>query len=153
MKSLNKVRQWQHQNSFNCKHVWKTVSMSLSLPPNFDSTTKPIQANSLISIHLEGIFFLSRFSFTDTVNLWDYLYSPVPLPPANKHPDISLQLCMWDNYLTLLIILHVTTRQLLHEIYLLWEFSFNWLMMECYLMTEVNFSLLDDLILDFITVI
>ena len=46
-------------------------------------------------------FFLSGFSFTDTDDSQDsrgregaIFYSTLPLPPAHKHSDIYLQLCM-----------------------------------------------------------
>ena len=47
------------------------------------------------------VFFLSGFSYTDTDDSQDsrgregtILYSTLPLPPAHKHSDIYLQLCM-----------------------------------------------------------
>ena len=43
--------------------------------------------------------------------------STLPLPPARKHSDIYLQLCMWDDYHIFLIALLVFTRLLLDEIY------------------------------------
>ena len=50
-------------------------------------------------------FFLPGFSFTDTDISHDsggrqgtIFYSTLPLPPAHKHSDIYLQLCMWDDY-------------------------------------------------------
>ena len=52
-----------------------------------------------------SIFFLSEFSFTDTDDSQDTgkerrpsFCSTLPLPPDDKHSDIYLQLCMWDNY-------------------------------------------------------
>ena len=50
-------------------------------------------------------FFLSGFSFADTVDSQDsrgmegiIFYSTLPLSPAHEHADIYLQLCMWDDY-------------------------------------------------------
>ena len=34
----------------------------------------------------------------------DHLYSFLPLPPAQEHSDISLQLCMWKDYYVFLYI-------------------------------------------------
>ena len=52
--------------------------------------------------------FLSGFSFTDTDDSQDsrwregtIFYSTLPLPPADEHSDIYLQLCMWDDCLYL----------------------------------------------------
>ena len=81
-------------------------------------------------------FFLSGFSFTGTDDSQDsrgregtIFYSTLPLPPAHKHSDIYLQLCMWDDYHMFLIALLVFTRLLLNEIYRLIKLPFDWLMM------------------------
>ena len=39
-------------------------------------------------------------------------FSSLPLPPAQKHSEIYLQLCMWDDYDVFLISSLVTTRPL-----------------------------------------
>ena len=80
-------------------------------------------------------FSLSRFSFTDT-NDWqdsrgeweDHFYSSLALSPAHEHPDIYLQVCMWDDYHALLIASFVITRLLFVEIYHFGELPFDWLM-------------------------
>ena len=66
--------------------------------------------------------FLSRFSSTHTDDSQDRIgrertifYFTLPLPPAHKHSDIYLQLCMWDGYHIFLIATLVFTRLLLDE--------------------------------------
>ena len=54
-------------------------------------------------------------------------YSALPLPPADEHWDIYLQLCMWDDYHIFLIALLVFTKLLLDEIYQLIELPLEWL--------------------------
>ena len=56
-------------------------------------------------------------------------FSTLLLPPAHKHPDIHLQLCMSDDYHIFSMALLVFTRLLLDEIYHLIKLHFNWLMM------------------------
>ena len=84
----------------------------------------------------ERLFFLSKFSFTDTDNSQDsrgregtIFFSTEPLPPAHKHSDIYLQLYTWDDYRIFLIAPLVFARLLLNEIYYLIELLFEWLMM------------------------
>ena len=57
--------------------------------------------------------------------------SSLPLPPAQKHSDISLEIYMWDDYHVFLIALCVTSRLVLDEIQCLIELLFDWLMMQC----------------------
>ena len=71
-------------------------------------------------------------------------YSTLPLPPAHKHSDIYLQLCMWDDYHIFLIATLVFTRLLLDEIYHLIELPFEWLIDDAMFV-----CLLDELILGF----
>ena len=67
-----------------------------------------------------NLFLLSGFSFTDTDNSNDrrgregtIFYSTIALPPAHKHSDIYLKLCMWDDYHIFLItpLVLTATRQ------------------------------------------
>ena len=97
------------------------------------------------------VYFLSGFSFTDTDDSQDskgregtIFYSTLTLPPAHKHWDIYLQLCMWDDYHVFLIATLVFTRLLLDEIYHLIELPFDWLIDDAMFV-----CLLDELILDF----
>ena len=96
-------------------------------------------------------FFLSGFYFTDIDDSQDtrgkkgsIFYSNLPLPPAHKHSDIYLQLCMWDDYHVFVIATLVFTRLLLNEIYHLIELPFDWL-----IDNAMFVCLLDDLILVF----
>ena len=83
--------------------------------------------------HAANFFFSIRVFVTDTDDSQDSKereginYSTLPLPPANEHWDIYLQLCMWDDYHVLLIATLVFTRLLLDEIYHLIELPFKWL--------------------------
>ena len=77
-------------------------------------------------------FFLSGLPFTDTDSIQDsrgreetIFYSTLPLPPAHKHSDIYLELCMWVDYHIFLIAPLVFTRLLLDEIYPLIELPFD----------------------------
>ena len=95
-------------------------------------------------------FFLLGFSFTDTedsqssrVREGTVFYSTLPLPPAQEHWDIYLQLCMWDDYHVFLIVTLVFTILLLDEIYHLIELLFDWLF------DDVMFVCFDELILGF----
>ena len=95
------------------------------------------------------IFFLSVFSFTDTGDSQDsrgregtIFYPSLPLPPAHKHSDIYLQLCMWDDYHIFLIVSLVFTRLLLNKICHLIELPFGDVIL-------IFVCLLDDLILSF----
>lgn len=101
-------------------------------------------SNKLTFIHPESIFFYKGF-------LWQNF---IPLCHIHQLKNIQIILCnfAWDDNL-FLIILHIIIRLLLNEIYIPWDFSFNSFMMECYLMVSVDFSLLDNLILYFITAI
>ena len=99
----------------------------------------------------DDFFFLSGFSFIDTEDSQDsrgregtIFYSTLPLPPAHKHWDIYLQLCMWDDYHIFLIATLVFTRLLLDEIYHLIELPFEWLIDDAMFV-----CLLDELILGF----
>ena len=81
-------------------------------------------------------FFLSGFSFTDTGDSQDrrkregtIFYSTLRLPPAHKHSDIYLQLCMWDDSHIFRIWPLEFTRLLLDEIYHLIELPVDWLIM------------------------
>ena len=85
------------------------------------------------------IFFLWRFSFTDSDNSQNnrgregaILYFTLPLPPDDEHSVIYLQLCTRDDYHMFLIATLVFTRLLLDEIYHLIELLFDWLMMWCW---------------------
>ena len=96
-------------------------------------------------------FFLLGFSFTGTGDSQDstgregtIFHSTQLLPPAHKHSDIYLQLCIWDDYHTFLIATPVFTRLLLDEIYHLIELPFDWL-----IDNAMFVYLLDDLILGF----
>ena len=97
--------------------------------------------------YLNCFFFLSVFSFTDrwfTEQQRTTFRSTLPLPPAHKHWNIYLQLCMWDDYHVFLIATFVFTRLLLDEIYHHIRLPFDWLtddaMFVCFL---------DELILGF----
>ena len=68
------------------------------------------------------------FSFS----MWTMFCSSLPLPPANEHSDIYLQLFMWNDYHVFLIAPLVTTRLLINEIYHLFVLPFDWLMRQCY---------------------
>ena len=35
-------------------------------------------------------------------------YSTLPLPPAQEHSDIYLQLCVWDDYHMLMLVIYIT---------------------------------------------
>ena len=50
----------------------------------------------------------------------DHFYSSLPLPPIQKHSDINLKLCWWDDYVIFLLTPLVPTRLLLDEIYSSW---------------------------------
>ena len=96
-------------------------------------------------------FFLSWFSFTDTDDSQGsrgregtIFYSFIPLPPAHKHRDIYLQICMWDGYHVFLIATLVFTRLLLDEIQHLIKLSFDW-----WIDDAMFVCLLDEWILDF----
>ena len=87
----------------------------------------------LICFSILIFFFLSGFSFTDPDNSQDsrwregtIVYSTLPLPPADEHSNIYLQLCTWDDYHIFLIATLVSTRLLLDEIYQLIELLFDW---------------------------
>ena len=102
--------------------IWKDVSLKLIL--------KDSRGNQ--------VFFLTGFSLTDTDDSQDSrgregttFYSTLPLPPALKHSDIYLQLCMWDDCHIFLIKLLVFTRLQLHEIYHFIKLPFDSLMMWC----------------------
>ena len=84
------------------------------------------------------IYFLSGFSF----------YSTLPLPPAYKHWNIHLQLCMWDDYHVFLIAALVFARLLLNGIYHLIELPFHWLI-DWLIDDEMFVCLLDEVILGF----
>ena len=103
---------------------------------------------------LATLFFLSGFSFTDTGESQNsrgreetIFYSTLPLPPAHKHWDIYLQLCMWDDYHVFLIATLVFTRLLLDEIYHFIEWTF-WLI-DCIVNQCLFVCLLNELILGF----
>ena len=96
-------------------------------------------------------FFLSGFSFTDTDYSQDSMgrekiifYSTLSLPPADKHSDISLQVCMWDDYHVILVATLVFIRLLLDETYHLYKLLFDWLIGDAMFV-----CLFDDLILGF----
>ena len=89
-----------------------------------------------LSSYYAGVtpFFSIRVFFTDTDDSEDsrgrketIFYSTLPIPPAHKHWDIYLQLCMWDDYHIFLIETLAFTRLLLDEIYHLIELPFAWL--------------------------
>ena len=97
-------------------------------------------------------FFLSGFSFIDNDNSQDrrgkkgtIFYSTLPLPPAHKHWNIYLQLCIWDDYHIFLIATLVLARLLLNEIYRLMELPFEWVIDDA-----MFICLLDELILSFL---
>ena len=78
------------------------------------------------------VVFLLEFSFTDTEDTQDsrgregtIFYSTVPLPPAQEHSNIYLQLCMWNDYYIFLIAPLVYTRLLLDEFYHLIELELS----------------------------
>ena len=87
------------------------------------------------------VVFLLEFSFTDTEDTQDsrgregtIFYSTVPLPPAQEHSNIYLQLCMWNDYHIFLIAPLVYTRLLLDEFYLLIELELSyWITLSLYL--------------------
>ena len=55
------------------------------------------------------------------------LYSSLRLQSTQKLSDISLQLCMWDDYHVLLIVTLVTFRIPINDIYHLIELPIDWL--------------------------
>ena len=59
-----------------------------------------------------------------------HLYSSPPFPLGHRHPDIYLELCMWEEYQVFLIASLVIARLLLNEIYHLWDFIFDLLLIE-----------------------
>ena len=72
---------------------------------------------------LQLIVFSIRIFFTDTDDSQNsrgregtIFYFTLPLPPAHKHWDIYLQLCMWDDYHVFLIATPVFTRLLLWDL-------------------------------------
>ena len=96
-------------------------------------------------------FFSVRIFFIDTDDSQGnrgregiIFYATLPLPPAHKHWDIYLQLCMWDDYHVFLIATLVFTRLLLDEIYYLIELPFEWLIDDA-----MFICLLNELILGF----
>ena len=104
-----------------------------------------------IYIYIYIYFFSIRVFFTDNDDSQDsrgregtIFYSTLPLPPAHKHWDIYMQLCMWDDYHVFLIATLVFTRLLLDEIYHLVELPFEWLIDD-----TMFVCLLDELILGF----
>ena len=107
----------------------------------------------LFNIQLtECFFFLSGFSFIDSDNSQDrrgnkgtIFYSTLPLPPAHKHWNIYLQLCIWDDYHIFLIATLVLARLLFDEIYRLMELPFEWVIDDA-----MFICLLDELILSFL---
>ena len=81
-----------------------------------------------------NFFFLSGFSFTVTDDSQDskgrdgtIFYSTLPLPPAYERSDISMQLCMWDEYHIFLITSLEYIRLLLDEISQFIKLPFDWL--------------------------
>ena len=97
------------------------------------------------------VFFSIRIFFTDIDDSqdnrgreWTIFYSTLPLPPADEHGDIYLQLCIWDDYHLFLYAAFVFTRLLLDEIYHLIELPFKWLIDD-----GMFVCLLDELILGF----
>ena len=71
---------------------------------------------------MHTFFFSIRVFFTDTDDSQEsrgregtIFYSTVPLPPAHKHRDIYLQLCIWYDYHIFLVATLVFTRLLLVE--------------------------------------
>ena len=102
--------------------------------------------------HSQSFFFLSGFCFTETDESQDsggkkgtIFYSTLPLPPAHKHSDIYLQLCMWDDYHIFLTATLVFTRLLFDEILPSYRITI-------WLIDDVKFDLvyfLDDLTLGF----
>ena len=75
------------------------------------------------------IFFHGHWRLTGKQGKETIFYSTLPLPPAQEHSDIYLQLCMWDDCHVFLIATLVFTRLLLDEMYHLIELPFDWLMM------------------------
>ena len=122
-----------------------------SFPRNICSKCFPkfrtnVRWSSLENGHLEQATFFIRVFFTDTNNSQDsrgregtIFYSSLPLPPAHKHWDINLQLCMWDGYHVFLITTFVFTRLLLDEIYHLTNYHLSdWLMVQCLFVYLIN---------------
>ena len=84
-----------HQSKLNFIFYGKQNNL-MTLKKN--RTCKQQSANDLLQT---ANFFLSGFSFTDTDDSHNgrgregtIFYSTLPLPPAHKHSDIYLQLCM-----------------------------------------------------------
>ena len=70
------------------------------------------------------VFFHRHWVFTgQQKKRGNYLYSSLPIPPVQGHPDIYLQFSMWDDYhvFTSLVIISL----LLDEVYHLGELPFN----------------------------
>ena len=110
--------------------------------------TLPIHTSCL---HLNIYFFCIRVFFTDTDDSQDsrgregtIFYFSLPLPSAQEHWHINLQLCMWDVYHVFLFATLVFTRLLHDKIYHLIELPFGWLIDDAMFV-----FLLDELILGF----
>ena len=93
------------------------------------------------------------FSFKDTDNSQDsrerqgnIFYSTVPLPPAHKHSDIYLQICMWDDYHIYILNCTACTNQTAAQ----WDLPPYWITIWLIDAVKLVFvCLLDDLILGF----
>ena len=95
-----------------CTYVLRCTKSELCFEHNqtsdwASSVKMPLQIKRRIfRIHLKSrkhSINISFFSQTLTIHGTaeeggNHLYSSLPLPPAQGHPEIYLQLCMWDDY-------------------------------------------------------
>ena len=137
-----------HFNSANLLEVYYS-NKCVVLETNCIYTKANFNKN-VVYIYIYIYIYIKVF-FTDTDYSQDsrgmegpIFYSTLPLPPAHKHWDIYLQLCMWDDYHVFLISMFVFTRLRLDEIYHLIELPFEWL-----IDNAMFLCLLDELILGF----
>ena len=124
---------WKHLSHFCLSKTWELV---------FNANSELWQTFFLYYGYFHRHW---RFTGQQGKGGWGtFFYSTLPLPPAHKHWDICLELCMWDDYHVFLIATLVFTRLLLDEIYHLTKLPFDWLI------DDAKFvCLLDELILGF----
>ena len=93
---------------------------------NCKPTTCSTEATNIIQKRIFLFLFYQSFFFTTPTShraageeRRPFFCSILPLPPAHKHSDIYLELCMWDDYdyHMFLIAALAFTRLLLYEIY------------------------------------
>ena len=97
------------------------------------------------------LFFFCTWAFFQTLIFTaqqglgeNHLYSYLPLSTFQYYSDVYLQLGKWDDYVVILIPLHIIIKFLLDEMY-----SPSWIS----IWLNVTSGLTDDLMLDLVTVI